>query len=111
MLMSVAIHKISGDPEPSGWRAEWESALSSIENEAVRNKLEQFHHRGMILAVKRLLAGSPLLWVMTLIFMVQMLFQGAAKGMRQLLKAASKKTLTGPINDRSIEEVAQGQFA
>jgi hypothetical protein len=111
MLMSVAIHKISGDPKPTEWHAEWENALRTIESESVRRKLEQFHHRGMVLAVKRLLAGSPLLWATTLIFMVQLLFQGAAKGMRQLVRAASKKTLRGPINDRSIEDVAQGQFA
>jgi hypothetical protein len=48
---------------------------------------------------------------MTLIFMVQLMFQGAAKGVWQLLRAASKKTLNGPINNRSIEDVAQGQFA
>jgi len=111
MLMSFAIHKIYGDSMPSEWQPDWENALNSIQNESVREKLKQFHHRGKVLAVKRLLSGSPLLWAMTLIFMVQLLFQGAAKGMRQLLKAASRKTLTGPINDRSIEEVAQGQFA
>jgi len=111
MLMSLMIHKISGRPDPREWRAEWDNALTSTENENVRLQLERIHHKGMRLAVKRLLAGSPILWVMTLIFMVQLMFQGAAKGVWQLLRAASKKTLNGPINNRSIEDVAQGQFA
>jgi hypothetical protein len=110
-LMTAAIHKISGDALQGVWFSEWQKALDSIDDDRVREKLEDFHDRGMMLAIKRLLFGSPLLWMMTLIFMVQMAFQGAAKGLMQLIKMASKKVFTGPINDRLIEEAAQGEFA
>jgi hypothetical protein len=111
MLMSVIIHKISGEQDPSRWHTEWDNALTSTDNEHVRRQLERIHHKGMRLATMRLLLGSPILWIMMLIFMAQIMFQGAAKGVRQLLKAASRKALNGPINYRSIEDVAQGQFA
>jgi hypothetical protein len=65
----------------------------------------------MMLAMKRLLYGSPLLWTMTLIFLVQSIYQGVTSGLMQALKAASRKVFTGPINDRLIEEAAQGEFA
>jgi hypothetical protein len=110
-LTTVAIHKVSGRPTNTEWYSEWQTALASVEDAQVREKLEYFHKKGMMLAVKRLLFGSPLLWIVTLIFSVQMVFQGAAKGFVQLLKMASKKTFTGPINDRLIEEAAQGEFA
>lgn len=110
-ILTVAIHKISGSPPRTNWNAEWQEALNSIAESAVRQELEQFHHRGMMLAFKRLLQGSPLLWIITLVFMVQLSFQGAANGVMQLVKTAAKKVFTGPINDRLIEEAAQGEFA
>jgi hypothetical protein len=110
-LMTAAIHRVSGRPMQGLWFSEWMKAMDSLENDSVRKSLENFHNKGMMLAIKRLLFGSPLLWVITLIFMVEMMGQGAAMGTKQLVKAASKRALTGPINQRLIEETAQGEFA
>lgn len=111
MLLTVVMHKIARDPESSGWRKEWEKNLALIDDDSVRASLERFHERALMLAVKRLITGSPLLWAVTLAFMVQLLFQGAAQGARQLIRAASRKAFSGPINDLSIEEVAHGALA
>jgi hypothetical protein len=110
-LITVAIHKISGNRHGESWHAEWQRRLNDLEDDAVRENLKEFHERAMMLAVKRLLTGSPLLWMALAIFMVELIFQGAATGVRQLAKAASKKVFTGPINDRLIEEAALGGFA
>ena len=110
ILMTVAARKIRGE-NPSSWHDGWERAIESIRNPDVQSQLRLFHHQALILAVKRLLFGSPLLWLMTLVFVVQLLFQGAFSGATQLIKAASKKVFTGPINARSIEEVAAGAAA
>ena len=49
---------------------------------------------------------------MTAIFLVEFLFQGMRQSLMQLIKSAAKKAfITGPINDRLIEEAAQGEFA
>ncbi|HEY5328821.1 MAG TPA: hypothetical protein VIJ79_02965 [Acidobacteriaceae bacterium] len=110
-LMTVVTHKVSDDAPEGGWSSEWKKALDSIKDDSVRKKLEDFHNRGMRLTIKRLLFGSPLLWCMTLLFMAQMLLQGATKGIEQLVRMASNKVFTGPINDRLIEETAQGEYA
>jgi hypothetical protein len=109
-LMTAAIHEIYRRPTTSAWRVEWESALDSL-TPSTRRAMELFHYRTKVLVIKRLLFGSPPLWIVTLVFLVQITCQGAASSAIQALKAASKKVFTGPINDRLIEEAAQGEFA
>lgn len=110
-LMTVAIHKVYGTPLESSWHLEWQKALDSIESDGVRGTLMAFYQRSMWLAAKRLLFGSPLLWLMLSGFMAQLVTQGAVRGLRQLARAAAAKVFAGPINDRLIEETAQGEFA
>ena len=111
-LMTIAIHKISGVPARASWYDAWQNSLNTIEDNSVRQQLERFQRRGMVLAISRLISGSPLLWAMTAIFLVEFLFQGMKQGLMQLIKNAAKKAFTiGPINDRLIEEAAQGEFA
>lgn len=110
-LMTVLSHKMVGRQTTTRWSNEWRRALVSIDDYSVRKGLEEFHYRGMRLAIRRLLVGSPLLWLITLLFMVQELMQGAAEGISQVARMAAEKAFTGPINDRLIEEAAQGEFA
>ncbi len=111
ILMTAAIQKLSGRPAPNEWSPDWERARAAIKSEYVRERLDEIHRRAVNLAVKRLLIGSPVLWSITSIFLVQLLFEGAAKSVSQLIRMAARKALTGPINDRSIEEIAQGVAA
>jgi hypothetical protein len=110
-LMTAAIHKVSGISQEGSWHSEWQKSLDALESDIVREKLRSFYQRGMWLAVKRLLCGSPLLWMVLGIFMGQLLLQGATTELKELAKAASKKVFAGPINDRLIEEAALGEFA
>lgn len=111
ILMTAAIHKVSGKPEAKGWSEDWERARFSVKSDYVKTRLDQFHRQAMTLAFKRIVIGSPLLWAITSLFIVQLLFKGAAKSLSQLIRMAARKALRGPINDRSIEEVAQGVAA
>lgn len=110
-LMTVARCKIEGEELNSPWHSQWQKSLDSLHSDEVRKSLIAFHQRCMWLAIKRLLFGSPLLWFMTALFMVQLLLQGVAHGLRQLVRLAAEKAFSGPINDRLIEETAQGKFA
>lgn len=110
-LMSAARSKIEGNMPNTSWHSEWQKSLDSLSSEEVRATMLAFYHRSMWLALKRLLFGSPLLWFMTVLFMIQLFVQGVAKGLRQLLRLATEKAFTGPINDRLIEDTAQGKFA
>ena len=110
-LMTLAIRKVQGADLDTSWHSEWEKSLDSLQSDEIRGVLRSFHQRSMWLAAKRLLFGSPVLWFITLLFMVQFLLQGMAKGLRDLVRMAAEKAFTGPINDRLIEETAQGEFA
>jgi hypothetical protein len=112
MLMTIAFHRIRRTPSPSiDWQTQWQDAVNSVQDERVRQRLRNFHYVALTIAMRRLLFGSPILWAVTLVFATQMLFQGAVKGLRQWIKAAAEKTFNGPINDRTIEDVAQGALA
>ena len=110
-FLTLCIHRVLSSSGRTDWHAEWQTALQSIEDASIRRKLEQFYDREMKLAAIYLLAGSPLLWVVVCSFVVQLWFQGATESAKQLVKAAAKKAFTGPINNRLIEEAAQGEFA
>ena len=110
-FLTFCIHKVSSSSDRSDWHSEWQTALQSIEDASVCRKLEQFYDREMKLVAIHLLAGSPLLWVVICGFAVQLWFQGATDSAKQLVRAAAKKAFTGPINNRLIEEAAQGEFA
>jgi hypothetical protein len=113
-LMTIAIHKVSGVPAAPGdsWGDAWQKALNTIEDSSVRGAMEQFHRRGMTLVIGHLVTGSPLLWVMTLGYLVEFVFRGVRQTLMQSVKNAAKKAFSaGPINDQLIEEAAQGEFA
>jgi len=110
-LMTLARRKIEGETRDASWHSEWQKSLDSLSSNEVRKSLMTFYQRSMWLAIKRLLFGSPLLWLATALIMIQLLLQGVAKGLRQLVRLAAEKAFTGPINDRLIEETAQGTFA
>jgi hypothetical protein len=107
-IMTMAINATSGRTPKMSWNEAWQSALDNIQNEEVRAKMRGFHERGMVIAVKHLIVGSPLLWIAISLAVVALLAHGAALGTRQLLKAAAKKVLVGPLDQRLIEEAAVG---
>lgn len=111
-LLTLTIHKVSGLPASASWHDEWQNVLNTIEDDSVRQKMEWFHRKSMVLSIRRLVLGSPLLLTMTAVFMVKSLFQGATQSFKELAKNAAKKAFaSSPINDRLIEEAAQGEFA
>jgi hypothetical protein len=55
------------------WQRKWDSAIESIEDEQVRKSLEQFRFRSMFLVTNRIVLGSPILLVATIIMTVVVL--------------------------------------
>ena len=68
--------------------------------------MTEFHERSNTVAAKHLIGGSIVLWAALGIAAVVLLLGGAAWGARQLLKTAARKVLSGPIDQRLIEEDA-----
>lgn len=109
-LMTIAIQRISGT-QTTSWNQAWEASLENLQSEDVRAKMKKFHERGMMITASYLILGSPALWVVFLIAALCIFAQGATMGIKQLIKAASKKVLSGPLDQRFIEEAAVGTFA
>ncbi len=98
--------RLTFQPRPLEWNAAWANALKRLENEDVRLKLKAFHEASMMLAVKHLLVGSPVLWLLMLLSAVFLLCRGAFAGMQQLFSAASQQVFSGPLDQRFLEEEA-----
>jgi hypothetical protein len=109
-LVTWMMSKIASYPE-STWNDSWIKALANIKNDQVRAQMEAFHGRSMNAAAKHLISGSLVLWVALGIAATIIALTGAALGARQLLKAAAKKILSGPIDQRFIEEDVVGSMA
>lgn len=110
-VLSAAIRHISGATQSRSWNEAWQMAISDIKDEETSAKMEEFHNRAVLLAAKRLILGSPFLWLALAVTAAILLIQGAASGLRQLLTAASKKILLGPLDQQLIEELAVGSLA
>lgn len=93
-------------PRPLEWNAKWNASLERIDNDSVRQQLQAFHARSMMIGMKHLLAGSPTLWTLMALSALGVITSGAFTGLRQLLRAASKRILLGPLDQQVIEEEA-----
>jgi hypothetical protein len=106
MLMTNVINTVSQKGPKTTWSAVWEPSLEKINDEEVRVQLKRYHERAVMIAVKHLIWGSPVLWILMLLTAITLTLQGAATGLRQILKAAAKMVLVGPLDKRHIEEEA-----
>ena len=109
-LLTGAMQNISGNSQTMSWNNAWEASLAEVKNETVRDKMKNFHERAMAITAKHLISGSPLLWAALLCVALSLIAHGTALGIRQLVKVASKKVLSGPLDQRFIEEDAVGAF-
>lgn len=105
-IVTSAMRKVSGNKQTLSWYESWEKSLENIKSDEVRRKMQQFHDRSTTIAAKHIISGSFVLWLALGVASLLLLTHGAALGARQLLKAASKKVLSGPIDQRLIEEDA-----
>jgi hypothetical protein len=106
MLMTYIINAASKRADGTSWSAVWEPSLARINDDEVRAQMRRFHERAVMIAVKHLISGSPILWLGMLSTAIVLMARGAATGLRQLLKAAAKKVLVGPLDQRHIEDEA-----
>jgi len=106
MMLTGAAALICECGPHQSWEEAWEPALANVKSEKARADLQAFYSRAVNTAVKHLLLGSPMLWLGMLLATVFLICRGAALGVRQLLKAAAKEVLVGPLNQKHIEDEA-----
>ncbi len=113
VLATGAARSVAGLSDSFEWNNEWESALDSLPVQT-EQKLNQFHERGMMLAARYFLLGSPNLlasmFVVACVLLTGEMFKRSAVGLRSLLKNAARVILKGPLDQRLIEEEAVAQY-
>jgi hypothetical protein len=109
--LTIAIHAVSGVSAKSDWHEKWEKSVSTIQSESVRKDVEYFQRRAMLLVMRKLITGSPVLLALTGFFLVQDILQGVQQSLAQHAKNAAKKAFARSVDYRVIEEAAQGEFA
>jgi len=108
MLISYALFLANRRIDRPSWTAVWEPALAQVHDESVRTQLSRFHDRAANIAAKALdyAFTSAVAWNA-----LGRSGPGCARrcnSVRQALKAAAKKVLAGPLDQRRIED---GVFA
>lgn len=66
------------DEKPvSLWHTQWQEAISSIEDDAVKKKLILLHNDSMNLVMGRIVTGSPLMWAVLIVLGIGVCCKGA----------------------------------
>jgi len=110
-VMTWTIKRVSGNKPTFPWHESWDEALANLKSDEVRSQMQAFHNRGATIAAKHLIYGSMVLWIALMIAAICLFTFGATLGIRQLLRLAKQKVLSGPIDQRFIEEDAVGGMA
>src|SRR6266852_4021697 len=82
------------------WTESWSSAIGSTRDENVKHKLNEFYSRSLILVMKRVITGSPLLVLCVFITGTAVIVHGQWKNIKGIFKAAGRKVGSRIINDR-----------
>lgn len=106
LVMSACVRRVSGTPMRTTWTDQWSRSIARISNEAVRRDMVRFHERALSIVAKHLIKGSVVLWVMVALAVVAVTMSGGIVSLRQALKKASSRVLSGPLDPVVIEEQA-----
>lgn len=111
VLVTWISRSLSGENQKFVWHDSWEKALENLKSGEVRHQLRCFHHRSASVAMKHLVSGSIVLWCALAVTALYLFIRGAASGARQLVKVAAHTILSGPMDQKLIEEEAFGAVA
>jgi hypothetical protein len=106
LVMSAGARRVSGTPLLTTWTDQWSHSIAQISNQSVRRDMVCFHERASSIVAKHLIKGSVVLWVMVALAVVAGTTSGGILSLRQALKRASSRVLSGPIDPVVIEEQA-----
>jgi len=91
---------------PVRWSASWEKALKNIKNTEAQNKLNEFHVRSLMLAVERIVTGSPVLIVGVSITLVGLVIHKGWRNLAQACKTAISQVGFKFVDTKMLEEEA-----
>ena len=102
LCLTLVGWRILGQKPDLKWAREWEAALKRIKSPDVEKSLREFHTRTIMLVVKRLVSGSP---VLLGVLLVTALNSGFVN-LRQACVEAASRIVSRFVDTRLLEEEA-----
>jgi hypothetical protein len=106
LCMITIERKTFGVEEKTTWHDEWQNALANIKDSEVRERLCEFHMRSTVLAVRRVVNGSPLLVSVFIAAVIALMIRDGWHNTKRILNRAAEFTLSRIVSTSSIEEDA-----
>jgi hypothetical protein len=105
LMTTLHWHSFGQAPELT-WHNKWNRALSQVKDPETRTFLENAHQRAMMVMVKHLITGSPVLLALLLAVSLWMIIRSGLTNLRQLFKSSGLKSLGWIVDPALIEESA-----
>jgi hypothetical protein len=88
------------------WASQWDAALETIPDDAVRKQLRSFHARTLALVSNRLVTGSPVLMTALGIMVLITLFQMQWDSLKTVIRRSLLEMINRIVDPRLLEEEA-----
>jgi len=88
------------------WATKWDAALKSVQQEEVRTALVNFQNRALLIAVKRIVVGSPILLSALVIMALYSMIKNGWVSIREVFKNVSIEIVNRIVDPRFLEEEA-----
>jgi hypothetical protein len=106
-LCLIAIErKTFGVEEKTTWHDKWRSSLANITNPETRDRLCEFHTRSNVLAIRRIVNGSPLLLSGVMAVAFTFVIREGWHDTKRVINRAAEVALSKIVDTNSIEEDA-----
>jgi len=107
LMITLCRWHFSDEKPVSRWQKQWEPAVASIDDEDIRNKLQEFQLRSMNLVIGRIVTGSPILLTAVVFTALVVLCKGAWKSTADLYRIAAEKAFRlFSIDPETLEDEA-----
>jgi hypothetical protein len=88
------------------WTTKWEKALANVKNHDTREGLISLRDKTMILAVKTLVWGSPMLMLLAFCVVLTMMIRSGLRGLGQIGDVAASSAVARIVDSRMLEDEA-----
>lgn len=106
LAVTMIERRICGIEETTTWHDKWNSSLANIKNVEVKDRLLEFHRRSNVLAIHRVVNGSPLLLSVFAGVAITLMIRDGWHNIKRILNRAAEVTLSKIVSTNSIEEAA-----
>jgi hypothetical protein len=111
LCMTEIERRVFGIKPSMAWHDKWRDSLANIKNQKVKDRLCEFHLRSSVLAVRRVVSGSPLLFGGFMAVFTALVIRDGWHNIKRICNRAAEVTLSKIVDTNSIEENAAARGA